>query len=58
MKRRTFDKLVSYVGLGLAALLLTFAGLLNWGASFADLFLLLGIAGLMHIRRTPEDATI
>jgi hypothetical protein len=22
------------------------------------LFLLLGIAGLMHIRRTPEDATI
>jgi hypothetical protein len=36
MKRRTFDKLVSYVGLGLAALLLTFAGLLNWGASFAD----------------------
>jgi len=36
MKRRTFDKLVSYVGLGLAALLLTFAGLLNWGAAFAD----------------------
>ena len=36
MKRKTFDKLVSFVGLGLAALLLTFAGLLNWGASFAD----------------------
>jgi hypothetical protein len=29
-------------------------------AAFAGgvLFLLLGIAGLMHIRRTPEDATI
>ena len=34
MKRRTFDKLVSYVGLGLAALLFIFAGLLNFGASF------------------------
>jgi len=36
MKRRTFDKLVSYVGLGLAALLFIFAGLLNFGASFAN----------------------
>ena len=36
MKRHTFDKLVSYVGLGLAGLLFIFAGLLNWGASFAD----------------------
>jgi hypothetical protein len=36
MKRRTFDKLVSFVGLGLAALLLIFAGLLNFGASFAN----------------------
>ena len=36
MKRRTFDKLVSYVGLGLAALLLIFAGLLNFGAGFAN----------------------
>ena len=36
MKRRTFDKLVSYVGLGLAVLLFIFAGLLNFGASFAN----------------------
>ena len=36
MKRKTFDKLVSYVGLGLAALLFIFAGLLNFGASFAN----------------------
>lgn len=36
MKRRTFDKLVSYVGLGLAALLLIFGGMLNFGASFAN----------------------
>ena len=36
MKRRTFDKLVSFVGLGLAVLLFIFAGLLNFGASFAN----------------------
>ena len=36
MKRKTFDKLVSYVGLGLAALLFIFAGLLNFGANFAN----------------------
>ncbi|MBU6313570.1 MAG: hypothetical protein KJS70_00890 [Actinomycetales bacterium] len=36
MKRRTFDKLVSSVGIGLAALLLIFAGLLNFGAGFAN----------------------
>ena len=36
MKRRTFDKLVSFVGLGLATLLFIFAGLLNFGANFAN----------------------
>jgi amino acid permease len=36
MNRRTFYKIVSYVGLGLALLLFTFAGLLNFGASFAN----------------------
>jgi hypothetical protein len=36
MKRKTFDKLVSFVGLGLAALLLVFGGLLSLGASFAN----------------------
>ena len=36
MKRKTFDKLVSYVGLGLAALLLIFGGMLNFGAAFAN----------------------
>ena len=36
MKRRTFDKLVSFVGLGLALLLFIFAGLLNFGAGFAN----------------------
>jgi hypothetical protein len=35
MKRITFDKLVSYVGLGLAALLLILGGMLNFGAAFA-----------------------
>jgi len=35
MKRRTFDKLVSFVGLGLALLLFIFAGLLNFGGGFA-----------------------
>jgi hypothetical protein len=36
MKRRTFDKMVSFVGLGFAVLLFIFAGLLNYGASFAN----------------------
>jgi hypothetical protein len=36
MNRKTFDKLVSYVGLGLAALLFVFGGLLSVGASFAN----------------------
>lgn len=36
MKRRTFDKLVSFVGLGLATLLFIFAGLLNFGANFTQ----------------------
>ena len=35
MKRRTLDKIISLVSLGFAALLFLFAGLLNWGASFA-----------------------
>jgi hypothetical protein len=36
MKRRTFDRIVSLVGLGLGVFLLVAAGLLNWGYSFAD----------------------
>ena len=36
MKRRTFDKLVSFVGLGLAVLLFIYAGLLNYGGGFAS----------------------
>ena len=36
MKRRTFDKLVSFVGLGFAVMLFIFAGLLNYGAGFAN----------------------
>ena len=36
MKRRTFDTLVSFVGLGLAVLLFIFAGLLNFGGGFAS----------------------
>jgi hypothetical protein len=35
MKRKVFDKIVTAVGFGLAALLLAAAGLLNWGATFA-----------------------
>ncbi len=36
MKRKTFDKAVSLVGLGLGLVLFIFAGLLNFGASFAN----------------------
>ncbi|CAB4589652.1 MAG: hypothetical protein F2571_02925 [Actinobacteria bacterium] len=36
MKRKIFDKIVTAVGFGLAALLLISAGLLNWGSSFAS----------------------
>ena len=36
MKRRTLDKIISIVSLGFAALLFLFAGLLNWGATFAE----------------------
>ncbi len=36
MKRRTFDRIVSFVGLGLSVFLFVTAALLNWGASFAD----------------------
>lgn len=36
MKRITFDKIVTFVGLGLAVFLLIAAGLLNWGANFAS----------------------
>ena len=36
MKRRTFDRIVSFVGLGLSVFLLVAAVLLNWGASFAN----------------------
>jgi hypothetical protein len=35
MKRKSFDKIFTAVGFGLAAFLLIAAGLLNWGASFA-----------------------
>ena len=35
MKRKTFDRIVTFVGFGLSALLLVAAGLLNWGATFA-----------------------
>ena len=36
MKRRTFDRIVTQVGVGLAVFLFVAAGLLNWGYSFAD----------------------
>ena len=36
MKRRTFDGIVTAVGFGLAVFLMIAAGLLNWGASFAN----------------------
>jgi hypothetical protein len=36
MKRKTFDKIVTFVGFGLSAFLLVLAGLLNWGATFAQ----------------------
>ena len=35
MKRKSFDKIVTAVGFGLAVFLLIAAGLLNWGANFA-----------------------
>ena len=36
MKRRTMDRIVSVIGLGLSIFLFVAAGLLNWGYSFAD----------------------
>jgi hypothetical protein len=36
MKRRNFDRIVSFVGLGLSVFLFVAAALLNWGASFTD----------------------
>ena len=36
MKRQTFDKIVTLVGVGLGIFLFVVAGLLNWGYSFAD----------------------
>ena len=36
MKRKTFDKIVTTVGAGLAVFLFVVAGLANWGASFAS----------------------
>ena len=36
MKRRTFDRIVSFVGLGLSVFLFVAAALLNWGASFTS----------------------
>lgn len=36
MKRKSFDKIVTAVGFGLAVFLLIAAGLLNWGANFAS----------------------
>ena len=36
MKRKSFDRIVTAVGFGLAVFLLIAAGLLNWGASFAS----------------------
>ena len=36
MKRRTIDRVVSLIGLGLSIFLFVAAGLLNWGYSFAD----------------------
>ena len=36
MKRRTIDRIVSLIGLGLSVFLFVAAALLNWGYSFAD----------------------
>jgi hypothetical protein len=36
MKRRTIDRIVSWLGLGLSAFLFVTAGLLNWGYNFAN----------------------
>ena len=35
MKRRTFDKIMTLMGLGLTVFLFVAAALLNWGSSFA-----------------------
>ena len=36
MKRKTFDKIVTFIGAGLTVFLFVVAGLVNWGASFAS----------------------
>lgn len=36
MKRKTFDKIVTFIGAGLTVFLFVVAALVNWGASFAS----------------------
>lgn len=36
MKRKTFDKIVTFIGAGLTVFLFVVAGLVNWGATFAS----------------------
>ena len=36
MKRKNFDKIVTFIGFGVTVILFVAAGLLNWGASFAQ----------------------
>jgi hypothetical protein len=36
MKRKTFDKIVTYIGAGLTIFLFAVAALVNWGATFAS----------------------
>lgn len=36
MKRKTFDKIVTFIGAGLTVFLFAVAALVNWGASFAS----------------------
>jgi len=36
MKRRTFDRIVTFIGFGVAILFIAAAALVNWGATFAN----------------------
>jgi hypothetical protein len=52
MKRRTFDRIVSFVGMGLSIFLFLAAALLNWGASFGDEYV---VTQLSQQRITMQD---
>jgi hypothetical protein len=53
MTRKTIDKIVTFIGAGLTVFQYAVAALVG-----ALLMLFLTIAGVIHLRRTPDEAMI